>query len=341
MHGRPGEKKENWLLIKAQGRGGAQRQDPDILEEKPLSVVSGRSIEEIAAGKGKKRVWHSNKSVKENVQGRSDQRQWRLRRAAQSRSKHARAPPPDISREQAQAKYAQEQGDESAAGRRAVAGLRAALARDPADDGAERPGLGARDQVRRLSHPGAARPRRGAAAHPQGSRLDRQISQRGGGGRQAAGRDRADRRRGRGRGRARRFAASRCCRRRSRMGDRDRFVYYVFDLLHLDGRDLARAAADRAQGRARAAARARQASGAIRYSEHFDERRRARSAARLRHGARRDRLEARRRALSLRPLGDASSRPNARTRQEFVVGGYSPSTRAAAGDRRPGRRLLR
>jgi len=41
--------------------------DPDILEDKPLSVVSGRSIPEIAQGKGRKRVWHSNRSVKDNV----------------------------------------------------------------------------------------------------------------------------------------------------------------------------------------------------------------------------------------------------------------------------------
>ena len=68
MRGRPNEKKENWLLIKAHDEWARSAKDPDILEEMPLSVVSGRSIEEIAEGKGKKRVWHSNRSVKENVQ---------------------------------------------------------------------------------------------------------------------------------------------------------------------------------------------------------------------------------------------------------------------------------
>jgi bifunctional non-homologous end joining protein LigD len=67
MHGRAGEKKEPWLLIKAKDEEARGPADPDILEEKPLSVVSGRSIPEIAAGKGAKRVWHSNRSVKEDV----------------------------------------------------------------------------------------------------------------------------------------------------------------------------------------------------------------------------------------------------------------------------------
>ena len=67
MHGRRGESKEPWLLIKA--RDGAARgpDDLDILEEKPLSVASGRSLAEIAEGKGRKRVWHSNRPVRDNV----------------------------------------------------------------------------------------------------------------------------------------------------------------------------------------------------------------------------------------------------------------------------------
>ena len=34
--------------------------------------MSGRSIEDIAEGKGKKRVWHSNRLRKENLQGQSE-----------------------------------------------------------------------------------------------------------------------------------------------------------------------------------------------------------------------------------------------------------------------------
>jgi bifunctional non-homologous end joining protein LigD len=71
MHGRSGEKKEPWLLIKSRDEQARGAKDPDILEEEPLSVVSGRSIPEIAAGKGRKRVWHSNKSAKDNVKARA------------------------------------------------------------------------------------------------------------------------------------------------------------------------------------------------------------------------------------------------------------------------------
>jgi bifunctional non-homologous end joining protein LigD len=67
MHGRPGEKRENWLLIKADDDAARRPTDPEIVDEKPLSVVSGRSIPEIAEGKKRARVWHSTKSVAENV----------------------------------------------------------------------------------------------------------------------------------------------------------------------------------------------------------------------------------------------------------------------------------
>jgi bifunctional non-homologous end joining protein LigD len=63
MRERERERHENWLLIKAKDDEARGPRDKDILEEKSRSVVSGRSIEEIAAGKGKKRVWHSNRSA--------------------------------------------------------------------------------------------------------------------------------------------------------------------------------------------------------------------------------------------------------------------------------------
>ena len=68
MHGRKGDTKEPWLLIKAQDEEARSGKSADIIEQEPRSVVSGRTIAEIAEGKGKARVWHSNRSVKENVQ---------------------------------------------------------------------------------------------------------------------------------------------------------------------------------------------------------------------------------------------------------------------------------
>ena len=55
MRGRPNQKKENWLLIKGHDEWERSPKDPDILEQLPRSVVSGRTIEEIAEGKARKR----------------------------------------------------------------------------------------------------------------------------------------------------------------------------------------------------------------------------------------------------------------------------------------------
>jgi bifunctional non-homologous end joining protein LigD len=106
-------------------------------------------------------------------------------------------------------------------------------------------------------------------------------------------------------------------------GDRERFVYYVFDLLHLDGRNLAelpllerKAALVRLVGKKR---------GPIRYSEHFTT----------------DGAVVLQRACDMALEGIVSKRADAPYRsgrsdafiktkcanaQELVVGGYSPST---------------
>jgi bifunctional non-homologous end joining protein LigD len=68
MRGRGKETKDPWLLIKSDDEWARGAKGADILEEEPRSVVSGRSIPEIADGKGRKRVWQSNRSVKANVE---------------------------------------------------------------------------------------------------------------------------------------------------------------------------------------------------------------------------------------------------------------------------------
>ncbi len=60
MRKRPGERQEPWLLIKSDDEFARGTRDPDILDEEPDSVVSGRSIEQIA--KKSDRVWHSNRA---------------------------------------------------------------------------------------------------------------------------------------------------------------------------------------------------------------------------------------------------------------------------------------
>jgi len=66
MRKRPGERQEPWLLIKSDDEAARGPKDPDILEEKPRSVVSRRTIEGIA--KASDAVWHSNRPAGENVE---------------------------------------------------------------------------------------------------------------------------------------------------------------------------------------------------------------------------------------------------------------------------------
>ncbi|WP_431299107.1 DNA ligase D [Tabrizicola sp. BL-A-41-H6] len=48
MQAKPGEKRENWLLIKADDEYSRPENAPDLLEESPLSVKTGRDLPEVA-----------------------------------------------------------------------------------------------------------------------------------------------------------------------------------------------------------------------------------------------------------------------------------------------------
>jgi bifunctional non-homologous end joining protein LigD len=61
MRSRERDRHANWLLIKGNDEEARAGRAKDILDEKPLSAATGRSMDEIAGGKGKKRVWHSNR----------------------------------------------------------------------------------------------------------------------------------------------------------------------------------------------------------------------------------------------------------------------------------------
>jgi len=62
MRARTGDRHENWLLIKGKDEEARSGRRADIIEKEPLSAATGRSMDEIAEGKGKKRVWHSKRS---------------------------------------------------------------------------------------------------------------------------------------------------------------------------------------------------------------------------------------------------------------------------------------
>lgn len=57
MHGKPGETRENWLLIKVEDEEARAKGDADILIEQPNSVKSGRSIKDVSAKPGD--TWNS------------------------------------------------------------------------------------------------------------------------------------------------------------------------------------------------------------------------------------------------------------------------------------------
>ena len=56
--GKPGQKNEQWLLLKSDDEAARTPDDPDILEEKTTSLKSGRTIEELA-GEGEIRIDHA------------------------------------------------------------------------------------------------------------------------------------------------------------------------------------------------------------------------------------------------------------------------------------------
>ena len=93
MRGRDRDRHENWLLIKGRDDEARSWRGGDILEEEPLSIASGRSMDEIASGKGKKRVWHSNRSANRSANRSTadarpqTQREFRAELQAQSKSR--------------------------------------------------------------------------------------------------------------------------------------------------------------------------------------------------------------------------------------------------------------
>jgi bifunctional non-homologous end joining protein LigD len=66
MHGKQDEKRENWLLIKADDDHARPEGAPDILAERPESVASGRGIADLAAEKPDQtsRTGHGGKAAK-------------------------------------------------------------------------------------------------------------------------------------------------------------------------------------------------------------------------------------------------------------------------------------
>ena len=304
LRGRPGEKRNNWLLIKANDEDARTAKDADILEEMPDSVVSGRSIEEIAAGKGKKRVWHSNKSVADNVKAgatrggaRPAKKASRDSKSTTRRKKKGDAALPDfVPPSLATSRDAAPNGREwvheiKFDGYRTQARLDGGkvklLTRKGLDWAARFPNVAA--DVARLAADTALIDGEIVVENSRGvadfSMLQAALSN----------------------------------------GERDSFVYYAFDLLHLDGEDLSRQPLIERKAALKELLDQTGDSGAIRYSEHFAE-----DGSEVWAQACRMNLEGIVSKLADAPYrtgrSDSFIKVKCHTAQEVVVGGFAPST---------------
>jgi bifunctional non-homologous end joining protein LigD len=70
MRRRPGEKRDNWLLIKQHDEAARTAQQRDILLERPRSVKTGRTLEEIAQHKRKAKS-KSKRAKRKAVKGKT------------------------------------------------------------------------------------------------------------------------------------------------------------------------------------------------------------------------------------------------------------------------------
>ena len=314
MNRRAGESKEPWLLIKARDEEAREVNDPDILEQEPLSVVSGRSMPEIAEGKGRKRVWHSNRSVADNVKSGA------IKGARAPTSERASARPKQSRREQkAQRSGEKDDWSGSAALPKFVPPSLATL-RDQAPsepgwlheikfDGYRIQARIDRGRVALLTRKGLdwtdKFPNVAAAAAKLGARsalIDGEIV--------------VEDERG--------VASFSGLQAALKAGEANSFIYYVFDLLHLDGRDLT---ALPLIGRKQQLKRliGEKAEGPMRYSEHFEEA----GPLVLRHACEMglEGIVSKRADAPYRGgRSDAFIKTKCANSQEFVVGGYSLST---------------
>jgi bifunctional non-homologous end joining protein LigD len=287
-----------------------------------LSAVSGRSIAEIAEGKGRKHVWHSSKSVKDNVKAGATKGNAAPRRPSAGKSAQQRARRRGAAASKKSSKESAKDNDRSAPGARlpdfvppSLAILRATApsgtgwAHEIKFDGYRIQARLDHGEVRLLTRKGLDWSKRfpniAAAVTKLPARtalIDGEVvvEEENGvlsfSGLQAA----------------------------LKSGERERFIYYVFDLLHIDGRDLTGLPLiERKAELARLMEKAPR--GPIQYSEHFEDE----GSAVLRH------------ACELRLEGIVSKRMDAPYRsgrsdifiktkcsnaQELVVGGYAPST---------------
>ena len=351
MRPRQRDRHENWLLIKGRDEEARSGRNADILSELPLSVASGRSMDEIAAGKGKKRVWHSEPAKAPADPGSQTQREFKaqLRAIADAAAKRpsrsrgeskanpkaaAKAAPRRAARPPSRAKAAAAAGSRKRSAAPSPGGRRARLPdfiapslatlHDAAPSGAQwlheikfdgyrieaRLDKGVdHGKVRLLTRKALdwtqrfARIADAVAALPaETALLDGELV--------------VEDEKG--------ISSFSLLQTDLKAGRSDRFVYWVFDLLFLDGRDLTGAPLHERKAALRRLLKGNRRSGPIRYAEHFEGNGPAifKSACEMN-------LEGIISKLRDAPYRSGRSenfvKSKCRDAQEFVVAGFSPS----------------
>ena len=319
MRARERERHENWLLIKAKDEEARGPRDKDILEEKSRSVVTGRSIEEIAEGKGKKRVWHSNRAAgggsEEKAAFKRKIQQITARPAASLAAKAKRAARNVVSKRTAKA---QPNAAKSKLPEFVSPSLATLSDKAPSGsnwlheikfDGYRMEARLEHGKVRLLTRKRQNWTHRfppvadAVAALPATTALlDGEVVVEDDNGISNFSLLQTDLKDGR----------------------TDRFVYYVFDLLHLDGRDLIATPLIERKAELERLLKGTDKSGVVRYTGHFDDA----GPLILRHACEMglEGIVSKRRDASYRSgRSDNFVKTKCHGRQEFIVAGYTPS----------------
>lgn len=318
MPKRPGEKNENWLLIKADDAVARTEDAPDILEEAPDSVKTGRTLDEITAGaaahKGgtasarppaKEARSKSSRSKSASAATTGSKTNGSNTTAAKSRTKKTGTDPlPDFVEPELATLVAKAPAGAGWIHEIKFDGYRLQARIDHGASGKGRLRLLTRSGLDWTDRFGTALADALLALPAQTALIDGELVVETSSG-------------------ASHFAA---LQEDLSEGRSDRFTFYAFDLLHLDGRDLT---GEKLLARKQALeALFKGADGPLRYSEHFE----VDGATMLRHACR----------LSLEGLVSKRAEGRYRSgrgkdwvkskcahRQEFVIGGFVPSTAMA------------
>ena len=309
MRGKPGEKRENWLLIKGDDEWARPEDAADILEEAPASVKTGRDIAAVA---GETPGWSSRTGRIDRSNGKDTQPKARASKPAKPATDHpagAAAAAPGTTLKGARKAAMPDFLEPTLATLAAAPPAGKQWLHEIKFDGYRLQTHVQDGKIRLLTRGGldwTAKfgdriPHALAALPVDTAIIDGELVVENGAGASDFSALQAD------------LSAGRT----------DRFVYYVFDLLYLDGHDLARVPLVQRKQQLEQLVAA--ADGVIRYSGHFD----ASGALVLRHACR----------LSLEGVvskqrdapwrggrGRTWIKSKCSARQEFVIGGYTPSS---------------